>query len=62
MMACKRKKKVLPPWLSSPAGRVHISGITTKPELFKGKKIYINSVCGGHVIVDESDMFISDSK
>ena len=58
----KYKKRILPPWLSSPAGRVHISGITTKPELFKDKKIYINSVGGGHVIVDESDMFIPDSK
>ena len=53
----RRKKRVSPPWFSSYRGRVHIPGITMKPKLFDGKKIYINGVCAGHVIVDESDMF-----
>ena len=57
-MATKsNKKRVLGPAFSSPYGRVHIPNITTKPALFVGKKIYINSVIPGHVVVDESDMF-----
>ncbi len=51
------KKRVLGPAFSSPYGRVHIPGITTNPPIFADKKIHINSVCAGHVIVDESDMF-----
>ena len=59
-MKSKYKKSVSPPWCSSYRGRVHIQGITTRPRLFSGKKVLINSVCAGHVIVDESDMFESD--
>ena len=59
-MKSKYKKKMSAPWFSSYRGRVHIQGITTNPRLFSGKKVLINSVCAGHVIVDESDMFESD--
>ena len=53
----RNKKRILGPAFSSYAGRVHIPNITVKPAIFPNHKIYINTVCGGHVIVDESDMF-----
>ncbi len=56
-MEKKNKKRILDRAFSSYHGRVHISNITTDPDIFGDRKIYINSVCAGHVVVDESDMF-----
>ena len=53
----KKKKRVLGPAFSSYHGKVHIPDNATRPSIFPNKKIYINSVCAGHVVVDESDMF-----
>ena len=53
----KKKKRILGPAFSSYHGKIHIPNITTKSDIFADKKIYINSVCAGHVVVDESDMF-----
>lgn len=60
-MKKKNKKRILGPAFSSYHGKVHIPNITTKPGIFVDKKIYINSVCAGHVVVDESDMFDRES-
>lgn len=51
-----QKRRVLPPAIHTYHGRVHIPNITTKPEVFPNKKIFINICCGGHIVVDESDM------
>ena len=59
-MRTYRKRRILGPAFSSYAGRVHIPNMPAKPECFSGRGIYINTVCAGHVIVDESDMFASD--
>ncbi len=56
-MEKQNKKRILGPAFSSYRGKVHIPNITIKPKVFANKKIYINSVCAGHVVVDESDMF-----
>lgn len=60
-MKKQNKKRILGQAFSSYHGKVHIPNITTKPAVFANKKIYINSVCGGHVVVDESDMFDQES-
>jgi len=57
----QNRKRVLGPAFSSYHGKVHISNITIKPKVFANRKIYINSVCAGHVVVDESDMFDQES-
>lgn len=57
-MLKQHKRKVLGPAFSTYHGRVHIPNITTKPDVFVNKKIYINSVCAGHIVVDESDMMV----
>lgn len=57
MLKKRNKKRILGPAFSSYHGKVHIPNITTNPDIFGNKKIYINSVCAGHVVVDESDMF-----
>ncbi len=61
-MKKKNKKRILDPAFSSYQGRVHIPNITIKPTVFANKRIYINSVCAGHVVVDESDMFSHNPK
>jgi len=60
-MKKQNKKRILGRAFSSYHGKVHIPNITTKPTVFANKKIYINSVCAGHVVVDESDMFDQES-
>ena len=62
-MKKSNKKRILGPAFSSPYGRVHIPNIMTEPGLFPNHpEIRVNSVCAGHVVVDESDMFRSGGK
>lgn len=56
-MRKKAKKRILGPAFSSYHGKVHIPNISTSSRAFGDKKIYINSVCAGHVVVDESAIF-----
>lgn len=44
---------VLKAGYSSYRGRVHIPNITTEPDVFAGRKIYTNSGCAGHVVVED---------
>ncbi len=59
-MKKKNRKRILGPAFSSYRGRIHIPNISTNRPAFGSEKVYLNSVCAGHVIVDKTSMFTEE--
>lgn len=47
---------------SSYHGRVHNPNITTKPRVYIGDGVPLNSVCAGHMVIGEPEVSVSKAK
>lgn len=47
---------------SSPYGRIHNPNITTKPKVYMGDGVPLNSVCAGHMVIGEAILDVQEAK
>lgn len=47
---------------SSPYGRIHNPNITTKPKVYMGDGVPLNSVCAGHMVIGEAVLDVQEAK